>query len=853
LSPVRFILRMAGRELARQAWRLALISLCIAVGFAAFFTTAGFSGRVLAGIRAESRSLLGADLAVSSRGLMPPAAADRIQALPGLQDQTLLYDFPTMAAAGEGGGAVSRLVEIRAVEAGYPLAGRLESVPPRDGAEPWGALVDAGLAQAWGLRPGARDLAGPELLSQRRGLRLGSGVVPVQAIVTQDDSRQAAAFTLGPRVYLGLATAARLGLVTGRSRLTGRILATLRPGTGLARAKAWLEAATPATERLRIQTHEDAGAALARPIRNFNRFISQLGLFTLLLSSLGAWAILAAYLEGRERDAAILRCLGAPPGAAAAIFALIAAILALAALLLGCAAGILAARALPALLGELLPQGLRQGPTPLPPWPETTAAALILVLVALPLLARLRDIQPLALLRGGAGPRGRRGLGWVCGLAAAALACALILRNASSRMEGAATAAGMAVLFLLLFGAARLMLRVFRRSAPALPLPLRLALGQLGARPVLGALLMSVIGLAVFLVLATQLVKDDLVRPLAAQHGAGRRPNLFFIDVQPDQIGPLRALLARQSGREPMASPMVRARLTAIAGRPVEESSAPEGADRGQAMRTREQNLTWRDRLSESETITAGTFWPGTGPARAELSLEQGFARQIGARLGDTLAFEAQGTAFEARVTSLRRVAWQSFQPNFFIVVHPSLLQDLPATWLAAVEVDDAGRRAGLQNQVAQAWPNITAVDVGEVVARIGRVLDLVALVTRALAALMLVSALLVLAASLLAERLGRQRDLALLRSLGASHRTLLASLAWEFLLLGGCAAVVAGLLAWILARAYSARVLELEVHPDPWAAVLLVLLAAVLTAAVGLAGSLRALQARPMEVLRGE
>jgi len=650
----------------------------------------------------------------------------------------------------------------------------------------------------------------------------------------------------------------RLGLVTPRARLGGKLLITLAPGADLAGAKARLEAAIPREERLRVQTHEEAGSALAQPIRNFNRFVTQLGLFTLLLSSLGAWAILATYLKGRERDAAILRCLGAPPGAAAAIFAIIAAILASAAMVLGWGAGALAARTLPALLGELLPQGLRQGPAPLPPWPETAAAGLMLVLVALPLLARLRDVDPLALLRDGAGAPGRRRLGWACGLGAAALACALILRSASSLAAGAATAAGMAVLFLLLFGVARLLLLVFRRGAAALPLPLKLALGQLGARPILSALLMAVIGLSVFLVLATQLVKDDLVRPLAAQHGAGRRPNLFFIDVQPGQIDPLRALLRERAGREPMASPMVRARLTAIAGQAVDEQSGaghgPDGGpDRGQAMRTREQNLTWRSRLSESETLTAGTFWPEAGPARAELSLEEGFARAIGARLGDELAFEVQGTELKGRVTSLRRVSWQSFQPNFFIVAHPSLLQDLPATWIAAAELDTPAARGALQDEVARRYPNITVLDVGEVVARIARVLDLVAVVTRALAALMLVSALLVLAASLLAERLGRQRDLALLRALGAGHGTLLASLAWEFLLLGGSAAQGSGLLAWFLARAYSARVLELEARPDPRAALLLVLLAAALTAAVGLLGSLRALQAKPMAVLRGE
>ena len=847
-----FVLRMAGRELRAQARRLLLIVLCGALGFAAFFTTSGFSRRVLAGIHAESRALLGADLALSSRGLMPPAAMARLEALPQVQARTLVYDFPSMAATGEGGGAVTRLVEVRALGGPYPLAGRLETTPPREQGAPWGLLVDAALARAWGLSPGSQGLDGPELLRQRKGLRLGSGVVPVQAIVGLDDSRQASAFALGPRVYLGLPAAEALGLVSPRARLGGRILMTLRPGAGLEATAARIRRDLPPGERLRLRTHEEAATALAQPIRNTNRFISQLGLFTLLLSSLGAWAILAAYLQGREREAAILRFLGADPGAPAAISALIAGAVVAAALILGLACGAGAARVLPGLLGELIPPALRQGPAPPPPLLDTGAALLMLACVILPSLMRLRDVTPMALLRGGPAPGGRRALAWACGAGAAALAAALVVGNAPGLRAGAVTAGAMAALFLGLFGVSRLLLWLYRRSAGTLALPLKLALGQLGARPALGALLMSVIGLAVFLVLATQFVKEDLVRPLAAQKGAGRRPNLFFIDVQPDQIGALGGLLRRRSGREPLSAPMVRARLAAIAGRPVVEGSA--GEESGQGLRTREQNLTWRARLAESESLTAGRFWPEGGAGDpAQVSLEERFAAEIGARLGDELAFDVQGTELRATVTSLRRVRWQSLQPNFFIVAHPDLLRDLPAVWLAAVEVDAPEARAALQNEVALAFPNVTVLDVGEVVERIGRVLDLVALVTRALAALMLCSALLVLAASLLAARLGRQRDLALLRTLGASHRTLLASLAWEFLLLGGSAALGAGALAWFLARAYSSRVLQLETQPDPRGALLLILLAAALTAAVGLGGSLRALQAKPMDVLRGE
>jgi putative ABC transport system permease protein len=848
---VSFILRMAGRELARQGWRLALIALCLAVGFAAFFATYGFAGRVLAGVRHESRSLLGADLSVAARGEVPPAAVSAAASLPGLQALNVLCDFPTMASTGAADQTAARLVEVRAVEGPYPLAGRLETNPSRPAETIDGLYVDRGLAELLGLRVAVDPGTAPDdLLRLRQGLRLGSGVVPVRGVVGLDDSRQASAFVLGPRVYLPLAAARDLGLITPRSRLSGRLLVALRPGSDLARGAARLAELLPPGARLRVRTHEEAASALARPIRNLNRFVQQLGLFTLFLAGLGAWAILRAYLEGRTREAAVLRCLGAPPGTPAAIYGLTTALVIAAAGLLGMAAGLGTAQLLPRLLGDLIPPAIREGGAVLPPLLETFAAGAMLALVLLPALVRLKDTSPMALLRDEAPQGPRRRLGALAGLAAAALACILILRNAPTAQAGWATAAGMAALVSLLVGLSRLLLRIYRRSAERLPLPLKLALGQLGAKPGLGALLMAVMGLAVFLVLTTQFVKDDLVAPLAAQRGDGRRPNLFLIDVQPEQIGPLRELLRARSGREPMASPMVRARLVSVAGQPVEDGG---GDEPGQGMRTREQNLTWRERLSDSETVVAGRFWTDPGGAGTDISLEEGFARSIGAKLGDELGFDVQGRELRGRVTSLRKVLWQSFQPNFFIVFHPSLLAGAPAVWIAAAELDDPHARTALQSELARRYPNVGVVDVAEVVQRIGRVLDLVALVTRSLAALMLVSALLVLGASLLAGRLGRARDLALLRTLGAGPGTLLASLAWEFLLLGGSAAFGACALAWFLARAYSTRILDLPANPSPVVALALLALSAGLTAVVGLLGSWQALRAKPMDVLRSE
>jgi len=861
---MRFALRMALREGSRQKGRLLVIILCLAVGFAAFFATYGFSARVLSGIQAESRSLLGADFALTSTGAFPEDVLQKAVAVPGIQGHSLAYDLVSMAHTGEGSALLSRLVEVRAVDRAYPLVGRLDLQPAGGSASgpvggsasgPGGGsgavFVERGLAEAWGLHPGPGGA--------RPVLGVGNGSLPVGGVISLDESRQASAFTLGPRILMDRADAERLGLLTTQSRFTGRLLLTLAPGADAPRVRAELtEAVRVSGQRLRLRGHEEAATALARPIRNLNRFVQQLGLATLLLAMLGAWAILTAFLEARSRDAAILRCLGAAPMEPARIYGLLTLLLLAAALALGLAAGLGAAAMIPRWLGDLLPAVVRQGSPALPPFLETGLAVAMIALLTLPPLVRLGDVKPLTLLREGADLHGGRAwLSRACAGLAFLLAGLLILRNAPSLKVGLGTALGMVALFLLLYGAARMLLLIYRRAAGAMPLSLRLAFGQLGARRGLTSLMMAVMGLAVFLTTATQFIKDDIVAPIATQQGAGNRPNLFFLDVQSAQRDAVVARLKAETGADPMEAPIVRARLTAVGAKPVREPRLESreddaGEQRGDGFRNREQNLTWRERPGDSEAVVAGRFWnPGVAQAD-EISLEQGFAEAIGARLGDVLAFDVSGREVKGRVTSLRKVMWQSFQPNFFIILHPSLLRGALAVHLLAIEAD-APAKVRIQTAMARDFPNITVIDVTEVVAKVGRVLDIIALITRALAALMLASALLVLAASLIAGRLGRQKDLALLRTIGASHSTLLRSLAWEFLILGGSAAVPATALAWVLARTYTSRVLELPTHPGVGLGLLLMTASAALTLAVGVAGSLRVLRVKPMEVLRGE
>jgi putative ABC transport system permease protein len=845
---MKLALRIALLELRHQSLRLLLIALALAAGFAAFFATYGFAGRVLQGVASESRALLGGDLVVQTNGLLPEDLPAKVAALPAIAATVQVYDFPTMASGGSVDAPLSRLVEMRAVAGDYPLAGRLETEPPLR--RPLKGLhVSRTLADAWGLTTAPAGAAGHEaLLASRQALRLGDGIVPIRGLITRDDGQQATAFSLGPRVILDLDTARELGLVTARARLSGRVLALLKPGAALEVTVAAVKAAVGTAYR--VQGHVDAASNLSRPVQNLSRFVQLLGLFTLILASMGAWAILTSFLESRTREVAILRCLGTTPGPPVLAYGLLAGLLLLIAMGGGLLLGTAAASALPSLLGEVVPAALRTGATPRPPLIETLLAILALGLLLLPAFLRLATVRPLAMLREGPEPRtAHRWVALAGPLGAGAVAAILVIRNAPTLWAGYGTVAALSVLLGGLFGLARLLVASYRRLLNRLPLAPRLGLGQLGARPGLSSLLMSVMGLAVFLILASQFIKDDLIAPLAAQQGAGKRPNLFLVDVPPENLDDIRARLVQASGHAVMEGPMIRGRLVTIAGRPAVHQHAGERESRP----TREQNLSWRSHLAESEEVIAGQFWPESGPPRAEASLDEGYADRMGAKLGDELVFDVQGQELRATITSLRKVRWATFQVNFFILLHPSLLEGVPAMHVMAVEVDDAKARASLQSGIALRYPSITVVDVAEVIARVERILDLISVVARSLASLMLASALLVLGASLLAGRAGRARDVALLRAIGASDRTILQSLWWEFLVLGGSAAGLASVIAYVGARLYATQVLELESHPSPLLGLALMALSAALTLAVGLAGSRRVLRHKPLEVLREE
>ena len=347
--------------------------------------------------------------------------------------------------------------------------------------------------------------------------------------------------------------------------------------------------------------------------------------------------------------------------------------------------------------------------------------------------------------------------------------------------------------------------------------------------------------------------QNSLLTELDPGKKAGDLPSLFMIDVQSDQVQPLQDFLKSKGDWKLNFSPMVKARYR---GKNGEEPKVGEAwsreAETDKQMRNREQNLSYRRELSEGESILAGRWMDPDGDT-LEASLEEWFAKRLGAKLGDRVSFDVQGVQVEALVTSLRKVRWASFQPNFFILLSPWALANAPQVWIGSVAGLKDSERQALQTEMVGHFPNITVFDVAEGSRKIMGIMDKISWAIRTVALFSLFTGLVVLAGIALSTARARQREAALLKTLGAGRGIILSSLGAEFgalgLLSGALGLGFSLLFSYILLE----KILEIPYHV-PVASVLgLLALLTGLCAATGMLSSLRAIRVKPLAVLTEE
>jgi len=373
----------------------------------------------------------------------------------------------------------------------------------------------------------------------------------------------------------------------------------------------------------------------------------------------------------------------------------------------------------------------------------------------------------------------------------------------------------------------------------------RLGLAALTRRPAGAVLQVAGFGVGVLALLLLAVVRVDLLR--AWQEGLpADTPNRFLINIQPQDVGPLRDFLATRGLAASGVLPMIRGRLTRIGDRVVDPEGYPD--PRAQRLASREFNLSYAERPQADNQVVAGHWW-GPGDAQDQFSVEEGLAKTLGIRLGDRLTFWVSGHEVSARVTSLRQVRWDTFNVNFFVVSPPGLLGAEAASFITSFHLPP--KREALMVELQRRFPAVTPLDVDALLGQVRRVMDRGASAVEYVFLFTLAAGLLVMLAGIQATLAQRRGEHAVLRALGASRRDLLAALAVEFtvagLLAGLLGSAFAELTGWLLAG----QVFDLEFafNPRLWAVGVLGS-----AAIIGLAGTLATyplLVRPPLEGLR--
>lgn len=825
--------RLARRDLSARFRGLRLLLVCLFLGTMALTAIGSLTTAIEQELSSRGGELLGGDLQVSvwQRGLTQDER--RALAANGLISEGTRLQ----AMARQGDMAVP--VELKAIDAAYPLYGSLALIDGRSVGNPR-------LDEAW-LSRDAADRLGAE-----KGARIaiGTETLTVGGIIATEPDRLGEGFQFGPTVIVDARLPAKAGLLAPGSMYRTKVRVKLSAGQTPVEVSEDFLRRFP-TAGFDIRTRDEASPGADRFVQRMGDFLTLVGLAALVIAGIGIGGGVSSYLDAKRSSIATLKILGATSSDIAKVYALEIA----AAAAVGSIAGLIAGIALTPLLGMAL-KGLLPVESGIVIAPGAIALALgyallVALVFAAPPLLRARRFPAMALMRARVSPlaQDRTALGVVLiGLVAIA---ALALVTASNWMLTGGFLAGAAAAFALLALAGWLL----RKGASALPRPAnpvaRAALANLH-RPgsATGTLVTALgFGLAAFVLLAAvQTAIDGTI----ARRVPATAPDYFVLDVPKDRVGEFRVLAAEAGPRtETTLVPMLRGSVVAFGPeadmtRTAEMEDIPEG---GWALRG-ERGLTYADTLPEGNVVTEGRWWQAGTTAR-EVSVDEEFAQAVGLELGDRITFGVLGVETSATVTSFRRIDWQSMGFNFVFILSPPVLENAPHNLSATVDLPPGAATGPLLQGLVRAFPSSSVIEIGGVMKQARTLLEQVGLATLAAAGVTVLAGIAVLLGAIAAARAQRSYDTVILRVLGASRAQVLALLVAEYTLLAGVLALVALALGGFAAWLVIVKLFEFDWLPD-WGVVGLTLGGGLLTVLLfAILASLPLLRERPAQALR--
>jgi len=843
-------LRFAGRALRGGLAGFGVFIACLALGVAAIVTVVSLSNAMLAGLAREGRAILGGDVAFSIVQREASAPERAWLASKGRVGTVVLLRAMARGETGE-----AALVEIKAIDGAYPLAGTLKArtpagagvvepmrlLAPVDGVR--GALVDPVLAARLSLKAGDH-------------FRLGDTTLRLAGDITDEPDKLASGLALGPRVIIDAEALADTGLIQPGSlaRWIYRVLLPPQASTPADLAAVTTEAKRAFPEAgWSVRTRDNASPALARNLERFSQFLTLVGLTALLVGGVGIANATRAYLDRRRLSVATLKSLGAT--GRFVFFTSLAEVMALA--VIGIAIGLVLGAVLPLAAAHfgagLLPFALEIGLD----GRALALGALYGLLTAFAFaawpLGRAHDIPVSTLFRdeiGNGAKLPRRGY-----IAAAALGAALLIAAALGFADDRRIAVIYIVAAVLAFIGLRVIAAGIMWAAARLPharrMPLRLAVAALHKPGALTPSIVLSLGLGLTLLVALSVIEGSIRGQLDAGL-PGKVPSFFFVDIpRQDAQGFADFLRAQSPGAAVEQVPMLRGRITALNGVPADRIKPDEKAA---WVLSGDRGITYSATPPAGAVLTQGAWWPADYAGEPLVSFGAEQAEGLGLKLGDTVSVNVLGRPVTARIANLRRIDWQSFGINFVMVFSPATFRGAPHTDLATLTLpggDSAAGDAAIVRAVADRYPAISTVRVKDTLEAVGELVGQLALALRAASGLAILASMLVLAGALAAGQRARIHEAVILKTLGATRLRLLAAFLLEYGVLGLITAAFGAVAGSIAAYFVVVNVMNLQFSISLSGVATGLILALAVTIALGLAQTLRILGEKPAPYLR--
>jgi putative ABC transport system permease protein len=846
---------MSLRELRASWQRLVLFFLCIALGVGGIVLLRSVVQDVRAGLSRDAKTLIAADVIISTsrpwddatrRMVEDRIAAARVTArVESIETNTMVRPADERP--------VARMAEVRGVGPGFPLYGTVD--------------LEGGARFSYALLANHGALVRPELLVQLDAkvgeqILIGKDRFTIRGVILSEPGRRLGAFSLGPRVLVSAADLEQSGLTGWGSRVTRQILLKL-PDARAQRLTTELQQDLRGrfvSARSYQSTEDHVGEDLARA----ENYLSLVGLVIVILGGIGVSSVTRVFVRQKVRSIAILKCLGATSRQVFVAYLAQAVLLGLAGCLLGVGLAAAAVAALPLVFDVSALASLPHGLTVSAVAQGVAVGLLVALLFSVVPLLDVRRVKPSLLLREGGGRGAARD--WLRWAAIGGLLVALVLIaswQAASLKVGLAVSVGLACVALALHLAGLGLVRAVRPLASARSVALRHAVLRLTRPGNQTRAVLLAVGLGAFFIVGVRSLQSNLLREFSFAidtNGA----DMFLIDVQPSQAASMRAFLDERGAKGAALIPVMRARVTAVHGRDINLDGYENVRRRGELGR--EFTVTWREHLTPNEKVVRGRFWDGEGlggpprpngrsNAAGEVSVEGNLADRYRIGIGDVIRFDILGREVSATVTSIRSVDFRDArQGGFIFVFRPGLLDRAPATMIAPVRGPASpASRARLQRDIVDRFPNVSIIDLREVLDVVERVLSKVTLGVSVVGGLVLFTGVLILVGSVSMTRFERIYEAAIFRTLGAGTRLLTTMTAFEYTVLGLLSGLIGSLAAIVLSWYVSTRILTINWSPGPVLIAAGIGLTALLVTSVGLLASADILRRRPLGDLRSE